>query len=106
MHLDPFLYLFDVYIWYLRTVNNEDDDNRSQLNFGRRCHRRGNHEEIFGKLKFIMPKFSAEPSTRNFSGGSKSITKFAAENVINVLLKTKAFMQNVSQTSSLFVDGP
>ena len=21
MHLDPFLYLFDDYIWYLRTVN-------------------------------------------------------------------------------------
>jgi len=29
-----------------------------------------------------MPKFSAEPSTRNFSGGSKSITKFAAETSI------------------------
>jgi len=26
-----------------------------------------------------MPKFAAEPSTRNFSGGSKSNTKFAAE---------------------------
>jgi len=22
MYLDPFLYLFDDYIWYLRTVNN------------------------------------------------------------------------------------
>ena len=57
----------------------EADDNRFQLSFGRRCHRRGNHEERFGKLKFTMPKFAAEPSTRNFSGGSKSITKFAAE---------------------------
>jgi len=26
-----------------------------------------------------MPKFAAEPSTRNFFGGSKSNTKFAAE---------------------------
>ena len=24
MHLDPFLYLFDNYMWYLRTVNNDD----------------------------------------------------------------------------------
>jgi hypothetical protein len=23
LHLDPFLYLFDNYIWYLRTVNSE-----------------------------------------------------------------------------------
>ena len=25
MHLDPFLYLFDDYIWYLRTVNSQDE---------------------------------------------------------------------------------
>ena len=46
----------------------EANDNRFQLSFGRQCHRRGNHEEIFGKLKFTMPKFVAEPSMRNFSG--------------------------------------
>jgi len=57
----------------------EDDDNHSQLNFGRRRHRRANHEERFGKLKFTMPKFAAEPSMRNFSRGSKSHTKFVAE---------------------------
>jgi len=51
----------------------EDDDNCSQLNFGRRRHRRGNHEERFGKLKFTMPKFAAEPSTvKGSSGGSRS----------------------------------
>jgi len=30
-------------------------------------------------MKFTMPKFATEPSTRNFSRGSKSIRKFATE---------------------------
>ncbi|XP_066316535.1 uncharacterized protein [Miscanthus floridulus] len=34
-----------------------DEDNHSQYHGGRRHHRRGNHEERFGKLKFTMPKF-------------------------------------------------
>jgi len=55
-------------------TEDEDDDNHSQLNFGCRHHRRGNHEQRFGKLKFTMPKFAAEPSMRNFSGRSKSIS--------------------------------
>ena len=57
--------------------NDESEDeangNHFQLSFGRRCHRRGNHAERFGKLKFTMPKFVAEPSTRKFSRGSKSL---------------------------------
>ena len=65
-----------------RHIGRNDDESEDEANdnrFGRRCHRSGNHEERFGKLKFTMPKFVAEPSTRNFSRGSKSKTKFAAE---------------------------